>query len=303
MYDIIIIGAGPAGLTAAIYACEANKRVLILDKMGAGGQMANIHSITNYSGFENISGYQLTLKMEEQAKKLGAEIKREEVVSCSLLEENKIIKTHKNEYIAKNIIIATGAFAKALDIKNEKEFLGKGLSYCATCDGNFFKDKVVAVVGGGNTSMDDCIYLSNLVSKIYLIHRREQFTASERLFNKVKELAGQGNKIEVLTNCVVTKIQGTDKLEKITILNKKTNSEKELNVDGLFVAIGRKPETDIFASDLKLNSSGFIETNEKMETNINGVYAVGDVRDTPLRQIITSCADGAIAVNTILKNS
>lgn len=299
MYDIIIIGGGPAGLTAGIYAAEANKKVLILEKMWAGGQTANINNITNYPGFESVNGYELTQKMKNQAKNAGAEFKKEEVVWCDLLHETKIVKTHKNEYSSKCVIIASGAYAKSLDLKNEKEFLGKGVSYCATCDGNFFKDKVVAVVGGGNSSMDDCVYLSNLASKIYLIHRRDVFTASEKLLNKVKAL--EENKIQTITNSVVTELVGKEKLEKIKVLNKITNQEDYLNVDGLFVAIGRKPDTDIFLGQVELDGNGFIKTNQNMETNIPNVYAVGDVRVTPLRQIVTACSDGAVAVNAFLK--
>lgn len=301
MYDIIIIGGGPAGLTAGIYAGEANKKVLILDKTGYGGQMSNINNITNFSGYDSINGFDLTLKMKNQAIKAGAEFVAEEVVLCDLMGEVKTIKTHNNEYKAKNVIIASGAFARTLDLQNEKEFLGKGLSYCATCDGNFFKDKVVAVVGGGNSSMDDCIYLNNTARKIYLIHRRDKFTATEKLLNQVNTLTENDGKIEKILNHIVTRLHGNEKLEGITIMNKVSGEEKTLNVDGLFVAIGRKPDTDIFVEHLNLDKGGFIVTNEKMETNIEGVYAVGDVRTTPLRQIITACSDGAIAVNSILK--
>ncbi len=301
MYDIIIIGGGPAGLTAGIYAAEANKKVLILEKMWAGGQTANINNITNYPGFESVNGYELTEKMKNQAKNAGAEFKKEEVVFCNLLGETKIVKTHKAEYCAKCVIIACGAYAKPLDLKNEKEFLGRGVSYCATCDGSFFKDKTVAVVGGGNSSMDDCIYLSNLANKIYLIHRRDVFTASEKLLNKVKVLEEEGEKIQKITNSVVTELVGNEKLEKIKVLNKSTNQENYINVDGLFVAIGRKPDTEIFLGQVELDEKGFIKTNENMETNIPNVYAVGDVRVTPLRQIVTACSDGAVAVNAFLK--
>ena len=171
MYDIIIIGAGPAGLTSAIYGAQANKSVLVIEKIGAGGQVANINNITNYPGFKSVNGFELSENMKEQAKEAGAEIKSEEVISVNLNGEIKEVFTHKNKYASKAVIIATGAYAKPLEVKNEKEFLGKGLSYCATCDGNFFKNKVVAVVGGGDSSMDDCIYLANLAKKIYLIHR------------------------------------------------------------------------------------------------------------------------------------
>ena len=300
MYDIIIIGTGPAGLTSAIYAKEANKSVLLLEKMGVGGQTANINNITNYPGFSAINGFDLSEKMKEQAKSLGAEFKYEEVVSVDLMGDIKTINTHKNKYSAKNVIIATGAYAKPLDVKNEKKFLGRGVSYCATCDGNFFKNNVVAVVGGGNASMDDAIYLAGVARKVYIIHRRDVFTAKSSMFNKVQAMA---DKVEFITDSIVTEINGNEILESIELLNNKTNKQSNLKIDGLFVAIGRKPDTDIFADALKLDANGFIETDGLMQTSIKGVYAVGDVRNTPLRQIITACADGAIAVTTIIKES
>ena len=299
MYDIIIIGGGPAGLTAGIYAGQAGKKTLILEKVVAGGQTAQINEVTNYPGFISINGFELSEKMKEQAKNAGAEFKREEVVSVILDGETKIVKTHKGEYTAKNIIIATGAFARTLELTGEKSFLGKGLSYCATCDGNFFKNKVVAVVGGGNTSMDDCIYLSNIAKKVYLIHRREQFRASDNMLGKVKALSSEG-KVEIITNSVVTNIGGKELVENIEIYNKKEGVSKTLPIDGLFVAIGRKPDTEIFAGELELTDGGYIKTDERMRTNIKNVYAVGDVRNTPLKQIVTACSDGAIAVNTII---
>lgn len=301
MYDIIIIGGGPAGLTAGIYAKEANKSVLLLEKMGAGGQVNGIFNVTNYPGFKNIDGFELGQKMREQALGLGLEIKAEEVTGASLEGEVKTVKTHKNSYEAKSIIIATGAYARPLDVPNEKEFYGKGLSYCATCDGGFFKDKTVAVVGGGNTSIDDCLYLLNLVKKLYLIHRRDTFTATERDFNRAKALGQEKNVMEIKTNCVVTNLIGNEKLEAIEVENKVSGETEVLDVDGIFIAIGRKPDSEIFKGQLNLTSGGFIETNEFMETNVKGVYAVGDVRNTPLRQIITACSDGAIAVNSIIK--
>ena len=299
MYDIIIIGGGPAGLTAGIYAGQAGKKTLILEKVVAGGQTAQINEVTNYPGFISINGFELSEKMKEQAKNAGAEFKREEVVSVILDGETKIVKTHKGEYTAKNIIIATGAFARTLELTGEKSFLGKGLSYCATCDGNFFKNKVVAVVGGGNTSMDDCIYLSNIAKKVYLIHRREQFRASDDMLGKVKALSSEG-KVEIITNSVVTNIGGKELVENVEIYNKKEGVSKTLPIDGLFVAIGRKPDTEIFAGELELTDGGYIKTDERMRTSIKNVYAVGDVRNTPLKQIVTACSDGAIAVNTII---
>ena len=303
-YDIIIIGGGPAGLTAGIYGAMANKKVLILEKSYAGGQVAEINNIKNYPGFEEINGYDLSIKMKNQAKNLGVIFKTEEVVSCNLQGEIKTVITHKNTYSAKAVIIATGAYAKSLDVKNEKQFLGKGLSYCATCDGNFFKDKVVTVVGGGNTSMADCLYLSNIAKKIYLVHRRDGFRAQESSLNKVKSLAsGENAKIEILTNYVVTNLIGEEKLQEIEILNKLTNEKRILQTDGIFIAIGRKPDTELFASQVTLTQDGFIETNERMQTNLKNIYAVGDVRNTTLRQIVTACSDGAVAVMDFIRQN
>lgn len=304
MYDIIIIGAGPAGLTAGIYAARANKKVLMLEKSFVGGQVANIHSIKNYPGFQEINGFDLALKLKKQVEDLNVKISNEEVIKVDLLNDTKIVKTHNNIYESKAVIIATGAYAKPLDVKNEKEFLGKGLSYCATCDGGFFKDKVVAVVGGGNTSFDDCIYLSNLAKKIYLIHRRDVFTGDKTTYEKIKSMAsGENKKIEILTHCVVTNLIGENFLQKIEVLNKKNNKIITLQVDGIFVAIGRKPDTDIFANQINLTENGFIETDNNMQTNIKNVYAIGDVRNTAIRQIVTACSDGATAVADFLKNN
>lgn len=303
-YDIIIIGGGPAGLTAGIYGTMANKKVLILEKSYAGGQVAEINLIKNYPGFEEINGYDLSIKMKNQAKNLGVIFKTEEVVSCALQEDVKTVTTHKNTYTAKAVIIATGAYARPLDVKNEKQFLGKGLSYCATCDGNFYKDKIVTVVGGGNTSMADCLYLSNIAKKIYLVHRRDVFRAQESSLNKVKLLAtGENAKIEILTNYIVTDLIGDENLKEIEILNKLTNKKRILQTDGLFIAIGRKPDTELFANQVALTQDGFIQTNEKMQTNLKNVYAVGDVRNTTLRQIVTACSDGAIAVMDFIRQN
>lgn len=303
MYDIIIIGGGCAGLTAGIYAKEANKSVLILEKMGAGGQLNNIFNVTNYPGFESINGYELAEKMHLQATRLGAEIKNEEVTQVDFSKDIKIVKTNYNEYMSKNVIIATGASARKLNVYDEENFYGRGLSYCATCDGNLFRNKTVAVVGGGNTSIDDCLYLSNIAKKIYLIHRREVFTANEKELNKVKALEKNDGVVEIKSNMIVTKLFGDNVLKQIELTNTKTNTKETIDVDGLFVAIGRKPDTELFEGKLELDASGFIKTNENMETSVNGVYAVGDVRSTNLRQIITACADGAIAVSNIVKKN
>ena len=301
MYDIVIIGGGCAGLTAGIYAKEAGINVLMLEKMMPGGQLNNIYNVTNYPGFESINGFDLAEKMRQQAAKLGVEFKNEEVVGVNFGSKVKTIKTNSNEYSAENVIIATGAASRKLNIENEDEFYGRGVSYCATCDGNLFKNKTVAVVGGGNTSIDDCLYLSNIVKNVYLIHRRDVFTANGKELAEVMALGENNGPIKIKSNYVVTKLIGDETLEQIEITNVKTNEVETLNVDGLFIAIGKEPNTEMFEGILKLTDAGFISTDENMETNIKGVYAVGDVRNTNLRQIITACADGAIAVNSIVK--
>lgn len=302
MYDLIIIGSGPAGLTAGIYARMANKNVLILEKSWIGGQVANIFKIKNYPGFNEIDGYELSQNMYAQAKQLGVEFKTEEVTFCDLKNQIKIVNTHQNTYKANAVIVATGAFAKNLEVKNEKQFYGKGVSYCATCDGNFFKDKIVAVVGGGNTSIDNCLYLTNLAKQVYLIHRREDFTANQTSLKKINALSQESSKLVILSNTVITELDGDEKLKEIKLLNKKTNKESSLKVEGLFVAIGKTPDTQIFKDQLILTDDGYIKTDKNMQTNIKNVYAIGDVRDTNLRQIVTACADGAIAVSHYLSN-
>lgn len=297
MYDTIIIGAGPAGLTAAIYALRAKKKVLMLERLFPGGQVAVTNVIENYPGFEKISGMELATKMFEQAVKLGLEIVYSEILEYDITGKIKKVRTHNNTYEAKTILLCLGAFAKQLEVENEQKFVGNGISYCATCDGNFFKDKTVAVIGGGNTSMEDVLYLYDIAEKIYLIHRRDTFKVEkEEILNKVKALSTDANsKIKIILNSVVTELKGENKLESIVIENKKDKEFEEIKVDGIFVAIGRKPDTDLLKGILELDAMGYIITNENMQTNINGVFAAGDVRHKTLRQIVTACADGAIS--------
>lgn len=280
-YDVVIIGAGAGGMSAGVYAKRAGKSVLILEKMFAGGQMNAIDKIANFPSYENISGYELALNMRKQVESLGIEIKNEEVISSSLLGEEKIIRTHKNEYIAKSIVIATGARSKPLDVQNEKQYLGRGLSYCATCDGKFFEGKEVCVVGTYETAKNDVLYLSNLASKIYFV------TTSENSGFK-------NNKVEEISNSKISSIFGENKLEGIVIKNLKSEKEQKFAVDALFVELGKSPDLSAFQG-LKLDSKGFVEVDEKMQTNIPGVFAVGDVRSGSLKQIVTACSDGAIA--------
>ena len=280
-YDVVIIGAGAGGMSAGIYAKRAGKSVLILEKMFAGGQMNAIDKIANFPSYENISGYELALNMSKQVESLGIEIRNEEVVSCALLGEEKIVRTHKNEYFAKSIVIATGARSKPLNVQNEKQYLGSGLSYCATCDGKFFEGKNVAVVGTYETAKNDVSYLENLASKIYFV------TTSEN-----KNFSSE--KIEEITSSKIVRLFGKDNLEGIVIQNQKNGQEREIATNALFVELGKSPDLSAFEG-LTLDSKGFVEVDERMQTNIAGVYAVGDVRSGSLKQIVTACSDGAIA--------
>ena len=295
MYDIIIVGGGPAGLTAAIYALRARRSVLLVEKMVIGGQVTQTDNIENYPGFESISGPELSMKMYEQAEKLGLKTVYSDVKSMSLEGDVKKIETFDGAFESKAVILAMGAVARSLDIDSEREFRGKGVSYCATCDGNFYKNKVVAVVGGGNSSVGEALYLSNLASKVYLIHRREEFRAEEVVMQKVNEIAETTGKIEIITNTVVKDIEGNGKVESIILTNLAEKTEKEIPVDGVFVAIGRKPDTALLEGVVELDPSGYIITNEEMYTNVAGVFAAGDVRKKGLKQIVTACSDGAIA--------
>lgn len=292
MYDIIIIGAGPAGLNAALYASRAGKKTLVLEKTFAGGQAATTYEVDNYIGVDKTDGATLSMKMLSHALLFGAEIKYEDVLDINI--EEKRIKTAKNEYKAKAIILSMGANPKKLGLENEDKFRGRGVSYCATCDGNFFKDKTVCVVGGGDTALEDAIYLSALCKKVYLIHRRNSFRAVSFLINKVE----QNSKIECIFDSTVEKINGDNVLESIIIKNVVTNEETKLDTNALFVAIGTLPNTDIVKDKINLNENGYIITDSNMKTNTDGIYAAGDIREKSLRQIITAASDGAVAANS-----
>jgi len=306
MHDLIIIGAGPAGLTAAIYALRAKKNVLMIERMMPGGQVAITKNIENYPGFEKIDGADLAVKLFEQATKLGLQIIFADALEYDISGKIKRIKTNNGTFESKSILLCLGAYSKQLEVENEQKFVGKGISYCATCDGNFFKDKTVAVVGGGNTSIEDTLYLYDLAKKIYVIHKHSKFRCDESSLNKITVLAQKSDsKIEIILNSVVRKLDGTDKLESILVEDILTKNTRNLDVNGLFVAIGRKPDTEPLKDILSLDEMGYIITDENMNTNIEGVYAAGDVRHKTLRQIVTACADGAIAsvsVNNYLSN-
>ncbi len=293
VYDCLIIGCGPSGMTAAIYLKRAGKKVAILEKGMVGGQVAITAKVQNYTGFKEIGGVELAMSMFEHVQNNKIDVIFEEVISCNLLEDIKEIQTYNNTYQAKTVLIATGAFARNLKVDGELQFKNKGVSYCATCDGSLYKNKNVVVVGGGNSSFDDCFYLVNIAKSVTLIHRREQFRGDEESLQKLEALEKDG-KINILRNCVVEKIDGNDFVESVKVFNKKTEKQTTLQTDGVFIAIGRMPESAIF-DGVDVDEFGYIKSNEKMETNIQGVFAAGDVRQKFLRQIVTATSDGAVA--------
>ena len=296
LYDIIIIGAGPAGLTSAIYAKRANKNVLVLEAKNYGGQIINTLDIENYPANEHISGFDFATNLYNQAKNLGAEIKYEKVVDINNLGKEKEVITTKNTYKTKTIIIATGSENRKLGLPNEDEFASKGISYCATCDGAFYKEKTVAVVGGGNTALEDALYLADLASKVYLIHRRDEFRGEESTINLLKEK----DNIEFLYNSNVTKLNTKDRLESIEVTSN-DGETRTIDVDALFIAIGRIPENQNFAKLINLDNAGYIISNEYCHTNVEGIFVAGDNRVKELRQLVTATSDGAIAAVEAIK--
>lgn len=287
MYDTIIIGSGPAGLTAAMYASRAGLRTAVFENMYSGGQMGTTFEVDNYPGMaETVSGGELSFKFEKQARKFGAEIINEKITE--LIPEGKIktVVTASGRYEAKTLILAMGAAPRSLDAEGEERLRGMGVSYCATCDGAFFKGMDTAVVGGGDTALEDALFLSRYCRKIYLIHRRDTFRGAKSLCRRVTETAN----VEILYNSRVEKINGTDRVTGITL-----DSGKEIPVSGVFIAVGSQPRNELAAGKLELSENGYIKTDETMQTSIPGVYCAGDLREKQLRQIITAAADGAVA--------
>ena len=289
VYDMIVIGGGPAGYTAALYAARAGLDVLVLERMSAGGQMAVTDTIDNYSGFDSgIPGFELGMKMQAGAERFGAVTKYAEVMSAELEGNIKKVKTSSGELSARTVVIATGAGPRELGIEREEEYVGRGVHYCAHCDGRFYKNKLVAVVGGGNSALEDALYLSRLAKKVYLIHRRDTFRASKIYADAVTKSAN----IEFLANSSVSELIAGERVEGVRLAD-----GRELEINGLFVSIGRKPASEMFAGQLELDEGGYIVADESTRTNITGVYAVGDVRTKPLRQVVTAVGDGAVAVH------
>ncbi len=297
IYDVVIIGSGPAGLSAAVYAKRAELNVVVIEKSSiSGGQIVNTSEVDNYLGIYGVAGFDLAARFREHADKFGVEFVTDEVVN---VEDGKVktVVGKKQNYRAKAVIIATGATYRKLNISGEKELLGKGVSYCATCDGAFFKGKEVAVVGGGDVALEDAIVLSRLCKKVYVIHRRNEFRAARQLQRKLHSL----NNIEIVWDTVVDKILGEDKVEAVILSNKKTNTEKKLNLDGIFIAVGMEPNSEAFLDIVKMNESGYIVAGEDTNTSARGIFAAGDIRTKTVRQIITAVSDGANAISSVEK--
>ena len=291
-FDTVILGGGPAGFSAGLYAARGELSTAIVDVNMLGGQPSNYLELENYPGFVCIGGYELMEKFEEHADKFGInKFPMQEILSVDLISNPKVIKTKEYEFNAKTVIIATGAKPMKLGVKGEKEFVGRGVSYCAVCDGAFYKDKVVAVVGGGNAAVEEAIYLTRFASKVYLIHRRDELRADKI----VQCRAFENLKLEFVFDSVVKEIVGEDCVKSLVLENVKSKESTNLFVDGVFPYIGISPNVDNFSGQITQDSKGFILTDDTMKTSIDGVFAVGDARVTPLRQVITAAADGAIS--------
>lgn len=291
-YDVIIIGGGPGGLTAGIYAAQAGLDSLIIEYALEGGNINNTEVVENWTGTESISGMKLSEKMTSHAKTFGVSFANGRVVDLELEGDNKVVFLEDGKKIrSKVVIISTGSDARKLGIQGEKELTGKGISYCAICDGHFFKDKHVAIIGGGKSALNEALFLCKIVKKITVIERG--YTPNKILINKVKATG----KVDFIFDTIVEKIEGENKVESLKLFNKKTEKGSTLEIDGVFVFIGSIPNTTFLKEKIKLNDSGYIIGNDNMETNIPGVYAVGDVREKEFRQIVTAAADGAIAAS------
>lgn len=290
--DVIIIGGGPGGYTAALYSARANLKTVVIEKLSAGGQMATTSQVDNYPGFEEgVNGFELGEKMRQGAERFGVETLFAEVESVDLNAELKVIHTSEGDYFARTVILATGANPREMGLEEEQKLKGRGVAYCATCDGMFYRNKTVVVVGGGNTAVADALFLSKICNKVYLVHRRDQLRASKSYMSALK----QSLNIEFIWNAKVKEILHDKKVTGIVAEDIESGDAIKLACDGVFVAIGRIPNTDLFKGQIELDDGGYIVADETTRTNLPGVFAVGDVRTKPLRQIVTATADGAVA--------
>lgn len=297
-YDVVIIGGGPAGYTAALYCVRAGFVTLLLEKFSAGGQMIQTQQIDNYPGFfEGIDGFTLGDNMKKCAERFGATTVQQEVISVDLKSKIKTIKTASEQYFAKAVILATGAEHRKLGLENENELSGRGVSYCASCDGMFYKNKTVAVVGGGNTAAAEALVLSRVCNKVYLIHRKSTMRATKIYYEQLSK----SENVVFKWNCEVKKLISDNKLKEIKIVNNKTNESENLQVDGLFISVGMIPTTNLYKGQINSDEWGYVIADETTKTNIPGVFAVGDLRTKPLRQIVTATADGAVAAHYVEK--
>ena len=293
-YDVIVLGGGPAGYTAAMYTARAGLSTLVIEKLFAGGQMTQTPNIENYPGIpQGIDGVLLGMNFQAGAQNAGVQTLNAEVTEVKLRGEEKILTTAKGDFIGRAVIIATGAGHKHLGINREWELTGKGVTYCATCDGMFYRGKTVAVVGGGNSAASEALVLSRIAKKVYLIHRRDSLKAS-RSYN---EPLRQAENVEFIWNSQVSELLGEEKLSGVKLQNVLSGQEQELQLDGLFISIGRQPATELFRGQLELDEGGYIVADESTRTSLPGVYAVGDVRTKEVRQIVTAAADGAVAAH------
>lgn len=291
IYDVVIIGGGPGGYSAALYCARSGMSVLVLEKLSPGGQMATTGQVDNYPGFEDgIDGFELGEKMKKGADRFGAETAFDEVIRVDLQAEPKKITTTGGEFLTKTVVIATGASPRELGLPEEKKLRGRGVAYCAVCDGMRYKDKTVVVSGGGNSAAEDALFLAKICKKVYLVHRRDALRASMVYQNALKDSA-----VEFLWNSRIEEILHEKKVTGVRLADVKSGEEREIACDGVFVAIGRVPDTAVFEGQVERNEQGYIIADETTKTNVPGVFAVGDVRTKPLRQIVTAASDGAVA--------
>lgn len=290
--DVIVIGGGPGGYCAALYAARANLRTMVIEKFAPGGQMATTEIVENYPGFvDGVNGFELGMQMKKGAERFGVKTKLAEVKNVELEKNPKLVHTSKETFEAKTVILALGAFPRELGLENERNLRGRGVSYCATCDGMFYKDKTVVIVGGGNTAVADALFLAKICKQVYLVHRREELRASKTYMESLEKTSN----IEFVWNSEVVEILADEVVTGVRVKNRKDNSTCEIACDGIFVAIGNIPNTDLIRDQIELDEAGYVLADETTKTNIPGVFAVGDMRQKPLRQIVTAVADGAVA--------